>query len=59
MQSRQVSQWTISDDMLPLTLIDSTSKFVVSQEGAKVQKQLWHELSVILERVQPGIMKTV
>jgi hypothetical protein len=45
--------------MLPLTLVGSTSKFVVSEEGAKVQKQLWHELSVILERIQPSIMKIV
>lgn len=35
---------------------DALSSFVRSKEGEKTQKQLWKELSDILEKVKPGVM---
>ena len=36
-----------------------TSSWVTSDEGRKVQKQLWSELGDILDRIQLGIMGNV
>lgn len=35
------------------------SAFVRSEEGAEVQKRIWAELSVKLEKIQPGIMSNI
>lgn len=35
------------------------SDFVKSEEGSKIQKQLWKELSEKLEKIQPGIMANI
>jgi len=35
------------------------SDFVTSDEGAKVHKRVWSELSQILEGIQPGILKNI
>ena len=38
---------------------DALSPFVQSSEGEKTQRRLWGELEVILEEVQPGVMRNV
>lgn len=35
------------------------SGFVTSEEGMRVQKQPWRELSGLLENFQPGIMQNI
>lgn len=40
-------------------IIYRPSEFVKSEEGAKVQKQLWRELSEKLEKIHPGVMQNI
>jgi len=35
------------------------SAFVRSEEGAETQQRLWKELSLKLEKIQPGVMSNV
>ena len=37
--------------------VKPVSKFVQSEAGKKQQKRVWEELSVILEKIQPGVTK--
>lgn len=40
-------------------VVEQESEFVYSEKGAVVEKQVWVELSHILERIQPGILKNL
>ncbi|KAK4112781.1 putative short-chain dehydrogenase [Canariomyces notabilis] len=39
--------------------VGSPSTFVLSEEGGKVQKQLWDELMAKLEKVHPGVTQNI
>ncbi|KAJ3243651.1 hypothetical protein HDU78_000264 [Chytriomyces hyalinus] len=39
--------------------VEPPAVFVTSDEGVKVQKRLWEELTEILENVRPGILKNI
>ncbi|KAK5139545.1 hypothetical protein LTR04_003493 [Oleoguttula sp. CCFEE 6159] len=39
--------------------IDPPSKFVRSDEGAQVQRQVWEELSRKLEEIEPGVLRNI
>jgi len=40
-------------------LVGSASPYVLSDEGQKMQKKIWRELSESLEKIEPEIMKNV
>lgn len=55
-----MSQWTIDHAILPmLTVIFSPSALVRSEEGGRVQKQVYEELSAKLEKIHPGITANI
>ncbi|KAE9367394.1 putative short-chain dehydrogenase/reductase family protein [Stipitochalara longipes BDJ] len=39
--------------------IGTVSSFVTSDEGVETEKRVWAELSEILEKIQPGIMRNI
>lgn len=55
-----MSRSTTGNAMVPmLTTLSSPSAFVRSEEGGRVQKRVYEELSAKLERIHPGITANI
>jgi retinol dehydrogenase-12 len=39
--------------------VGKVASYIVSEKSAKVQKQLWEELSIQLEKIEPGVMSLI